>query len=658
MAVITSYNGPQSLLTNILDGNIAAKGQSFNVATNSYTLDSIAFRLLRVGNPTGTCHAEVYAHAGTYGTSSVGTGSPLAASDTIALSSISTSLTTYTFTFTGTNKIALAAGTNYVFVVAGTANNASNYIRTRIDTATLDHSGNYTFKYSSTWGYQSTSEISYFVVNGTVLPTILSVDTVSTLEDVTVEVPTEPLSVSLDDSITVVDTSFQEVALGSGIVDTTSVSEALQFSLDSFITVTDTSSVSEVVISEALLLSVLPYDGIVVTESIGISQPLSDIVVYELAGVVEEVTAVVSVASVSAVDSIVTADVVAVTLSDCAVSAVEVVTIADFVYTVQELYFVNISDSAVSTETVVVDQEFRFVSIFESSVLFEDVTVFQPPAEGFALSVVSSVTAADVVTATVSTAEISIVEGISTFEGIEISCSISVDAFDFAVTLDISTVSLPDITVIVQENVAAVSEGVSVLVVSADAFVLSAASNVSVFDASGVTVSDGEISSVEVVSVEDNLVISCELDVDTFDEILVLAAGASALSDITVLLHESVYVVSVLGIEFFRDVLDVSTEEGVSCAETVELLMYSTADILINISSALVLTEAVVQKVTGYAVEGMLAFLADACTLDILSEVVDLSFMSEPVDLSFMSETTDLDFVYETGDLVVMAESA
>ena len=658
MAVITSYNGPQSLLTNILDGTIAAAGQSFNVATNSYTLDSIAFRLLRVGSPTGTCHVDVYKHAGTYGTSSVGTGSPLAASDTIALSSISTSLNAYTFTFTGTNKIALAAGTNYVFVVAGTANNASNYIRTRIDTATLDHSGNYTFKYSSTWGYQSTSEISYFVVNGTVLPTILSVDTVSTLEDVTVEVPTESLSVSLDDSITVVDTSFQEVALGSGIVDTTSVSEALQFSLDSFITVTDTSSVSEVVISEALLLSVLPYDGIVVTESIGISQPLSDIVVYELAGVVEEVTAVVSVASVSAVDSIVTADVVAVTLSDCAVSAVEVVTIADFVYTVQELYFVNISDSAVSTETVVVDQEFRFVSIFESSVLFEDVTVFQPPAEGFALSVVSSVTAADVVTATVSTAEISIVEGISTFEGIEISCSISVDAFDFAVTLDISTVSLPDITVIVQENVAAVSEGVSVLVVSADAFVLSAASNVSVFDASGVTVSDGEISSVEVVSVEDNLVISCELDVDTFDEILVLAAGASALSDITVLLHESVYVVSVLGIEFFRDVLDVSTEEGVSCAETVELLMYSTADILINISSALVLTEAVVQKVTGYAVEGMLAFLADACTLDILSEVVDLSFMSEPVDLSFMSETTDLDFVYETGDLVVMAESA
>ena len=658
MAVITSYNGPQSLLTNILDSVIAANGQSFNVATNSYTLDSIAFRLLRVGNPTGTCHVDVYAHAGTYGTSSVGTGSPLAASDTIALSSISTSLTTYTFTFTGTNKIALAAGTNYVFVVAGTANNASNYIRTRIDTATLDHSGNYTFKYSSTWGYQSTSEISYFVVNGTVLPTILSVDTVSTLEDVTVEVPTEPLSVSLDDSITVVDTSFQEVALDSGVVDTTSVSEDLQFSLDSFITVADTSSVSEVVISEALLLSVLPYDGIVVTESIGISQPLSDIVVYELAGVVEEVTAVVSVASVSAVDSIVTADVVAVTLSDCAVSAVEVVTIADFVYTVQELYFVNISDSAVSTETVVVDQEFRFVSIFESSVLFEDVTVFQPPAEGFALSVVSSVTAADVVTATVSTAEISIVEGISTFEGIEISCSISVDAFDFAVTLDISTVSLPDITVIVQENVAAVSEGVSVLVVSADAFVLSAASNVSVFDASGVTVSDGEISSVEVVSVEDNLVISCELDVDTFDEILVLAAGASALSDITVLLHESVYVVSVLGIEFFRDVLDVSTEEGVSCAETVELLMYSTADILINISSALVLTEAVVQKVTGYAVEGMLAFLADACTLDILSEVVDLSFMSEPVDLSFMSETTDLDFVYETGDLVVMAESA
>jgi hypothetical protein len=63
--------------------------------------------LSKTGSPTGSGYAKVYAHSGTYGTSSVPTGSALATSDAYDISNLTTEFQTITFSFTGDDRIYL-----------------------------------------------------------------------------------------------------------------------------------------------------------------------------------------------------------------------------------------------------------------------------------------------------------------------------------------------------------------------------------------------------------------------------------------------------------------------------------------------------------------------------------------------------------------------
>ena len=90
----------------------AAIGQSFT--GTGVELDSCQIWLRRAYYPSGTCRLKLYAHSGTYGTSSLPTGSPLATSDSIVIDNLPTTLYTQNFIFS--SPYTPVNGTHYVLV--------------------------------------------------------------------------------------------------------------------------------------------------------------------------------------------------------------------------------------------------------------------------------------------------------------------------------------------------------------------------------------------------------------------------------------------------------------------------------------------------------------------------------------------------------------
>jgi len=145
--------------------------QSFNATING-TLRSASFYLRKVNNPTGNAHAVIYAHTGTYGSTSEPTGAALATSDNFDVSTLGVGLSLINFTFSGANQINLTAGTYYVVAyenpAAGNIDGA-NYISAGRDT-TQSHSGNYGYYANGAWGNSSTID-TIFAVEAEVEPT-------------------------------------------------------------------------------------------------------------------------------------------------------------------------------------------------------------------------------------------------------------------------------------------------------------------------------------------------------------------------------------------------------------------------------------------------------------------------------------------------------
>ena len=162
--VTDSYDVSATLALEI-SGNAAHRteaGKSFT-ATIAGTLDNIRFRLGKYGSPTGNVTVKVYAHTGTYGTSSVPTGDALATSDNVDVSGLTTSNPFVTFTFSGANRISLTEGTYYVATVAYGGGDASNYVRIYRESTTLGHSGNDVRNDSGSWAAYTTREAPFYV---------------------------------------------------------------------------------------------------------------------------------------------------------------------------------------------------------------------------------------------------------------------------------------------------------------------------------------------------------------------------------------------------------------------------------------------------------------------------------------------------------------
>jgi hypothetical protein len=141
-SVIDGYDASnQSSLINLVDSNVVAVGQS--ITGNGDSVASASFYLKKAGSPTGNATVKIYAHSGAFGTSSIGTGTALATSDPVNVSTLTTTFATVSFIFSGINQISLSNGVNYVVTVEYTATgDFVNYIIAGTDTVGPVHLGN------------------------------------------------------------------------------------------------------------------------------------------------------------------------------------------------------------------------------------------------------------------------------------------------------------------------------------------------------------------------------------------------------------------------------------------------------------------------------------------------------------------------------------
>jgi hypothetical protein len=151
------------------NGTIVAQAQSFDVGSNAQTLARAFFQLKVVGAPTGNVVAKLYAHSGTFGTSSVPTGAALATSSNVSMTSLTTSYQTIEFHFP--TPVTLSATTNYVLAVEPAVNDGSNYVHVRGLAASGTHAGNRS-EDTGSWAATAGDDLNFSVETSHMLYTV------------------------------------------------------------------------------------------------------------------------------------------------------------------------------------------------------------------------------------------------------------------------------------------------------------------------------------------------------------------------------------------------------------------------------------------------------------------------------------------------------
>ncbi|MEI6901160.1 MAG: hypothetical protein WCL00_14885, partial [Bacteroidota bacterium] len=160
-------NYPESFYTTpVVNYGLAnpSVGQTFACWVDKQ-LDSVKLYLSVLNSPVGNCYVEIYAHAGSWGTTGIPTGPPLAISDALNVASVGTSMGLITYTFSGANRIALSAGTKYVMVHHYGGTVSANWVKFGVDTAQKLHYGNMVWSSDGiTWSPDTSYDAIFYVI--------------------------------------------------------------------------------------------------------------------------------------------------------------------------------------------------------------------------------------------------------------------------------------------------------------------------------------------------------------------------------------------------------------------------------------------------------------------------------------------------------------
>ncbi len=144
-------------------GGTTAVSQSFAVSVNAVLLVRVRARLKKNGAPTGNLVAKLYAHSGTFGTSSVPTGAALATSENIDVSKLTTSYQEIEIRFLGTAQVSMTASTNYEIAFEYSGGDASNYVQ--VDGAAAGtHAGNKA-AFAGSWTAAAAADLWFMVMS-------------------------------------------------------------------------------------------------------------------------------------------------------------------------------------------------------------------------------------------------------------------------------------------------------------------------------------------------------------------------------------------------------------------------------------------------------------------------------------------------------------
>ena len=127
-------------------------------------LNSFSFYAQKIGSATGNAYCKIYNYSGTHGADAVPSGTAIATSDAVDVSTILGTGTYYIpFTFSGANKIRLADGTHYIVTAEYSGGSVSSTTWVAMGYSALDatYDGNMVYKYASTTYADSASDLDF-----------------------------------------------------------------------------------------------------------------------------------------------------------------------------------------------------------------------------------------------------------------------------------------------------------------------------------------------------------------------------------------------------------------------------------------------------------------------------------------------------------------
>lgn len=175
MATLDSYSETnQDTGVQQYTGNATATGQSFTTPNDGvdYAISSVKFYLKKTGAPTGNAVAKLYIHSGTYGTSSVPTGTALATSNNYDVTALTTSYQLIEFTFP--LGVVLSPNTKYIITYEHAGADSSNFTWCGADSSSPTHGGNLSYN-APGWTALSTWDACFYVY-GNAATTLTSYD--------------------------------------------------------------------------------------------------------------------------------------------------------------------------------------------------------------------------------------------------------------------------------------------------------------------------------------------------------------------------------------------------------------------------------------------------------------------------------------------------
>jgi hypothetical protein len=138
-------------------------GQSFTTTTD-VPLDKCKFNLKYNSTQcTGNATAKIYAITGTPGSTAIPTGAALATSDNFDISAVGNTFAYHEFTFSGVNKITLAATTTYFVVFAYDNGAESNTIEISLLTSGVPTGQNATYSADGSSWSASAYDINFYI---------------------------------------------------------------------------------------------------------------------------------------------------------------------------------------------------------------------------------------------------------------------------------------------------------------------------------------------------------------------------------------------------------------------------------------------------------------------------------------------------------------
>jgi len=143
------------------NATVIGQAQSFVNGVNAQYLTRVRVKMKKTGSPTGNLTAKLYAHSGTFGTSSIPTAAALATSVNFDVSKLTTAYIEYEIAFL--TQFEMLASTNYTITFEKAVGDGSNYVQIQGLAATGTHTGNRSQLVVATWTATAADDL-YFKV--------------------------------------------------------------------------------------------------------------------------------------------------------------------------------------------------------------------------------------------------------------------------------------------------------------------------------------------------------------------------------------------------------------------------------------------------------------------------------------------------------------